>query len=977
MLLRLLILSERGEQQRTVTAFIREATATSRAREFLERYSEQPDSRESHLPPKHIKCGSNNTNNDYNTKDFQRINLISDGLSKIAIEQKFIHAETNNDIMNNNGNYIPGDVSRATQTIDKPSSNAPNFNELNSISSLENGCVNTNKIAYIDEDEHTNDPYRSSNMHIGDDQGDHVNAVGFNNIYTQGNSVQEIRALNDSEDDEAILNIMSKVSKDRGNNSTTEAKIASDKIQKSAEANPATGTQGKHDDNPFTYSAGQLRLHGNRVGTYDMQKSRTLGVKRDVLTADVSLIPANTSNSLLARDLVPAQFDGRETYARGLLDPTEDTRLNPQQANLDNEMANLKNQPDKCAIAKRRKENKKAKEAKNSYVVESKDGYMGNLSPEEILKRIEGDSKGKAKGNQKNGTNGSKDHSSIVTNGSRSSGGRKRSDKKDKAARRSLITDREVIELSAKMETLNTEKAKTVVVAETIGESKHESLMTGMRTSKAQTITSSSPQSNEIDEARSGATAAKVTMDEGVDDEEQYLSADEGANSNFSDDIYHTDEQSGASGSRDFISDGANYRADDEEVNPLPLTSEESEFIQVTGRSKRRAGAALVQHQQQTVAPGMDRRNVYFNSAIDRGARANIRRGGDRLRRSSIQLPPDSRRNQLSSCGNTSPSSVDYESSGGKGQTTGTSSSAQPQQQRQQQHLKFATSTSMSKKGKYGLPSSLQTSRTASPDRRSNQPLTLKYSVTTESSGPSPAVAPLSERKVLDHQIGTVTVVSAKAPAQRSWAEIAKQRLYDNVEIRPNEATMHNYPRTPVKEEHSVSAASSISGHAESAKKVEHSEQNRTISVETINSDLAVKDYSFFFDPNEPAGILSKESEPNSSKTVPKKANEDSKTFKPRCSGMVLNLDGGRQIVLPESDMITTGPASIVDIRQRPEVIIVNEMWKDFTKNPAEIMTYREYQRQKQGSDQKDRSSKEKNKETTKGVKKFYLEEKV
>lgn len=28
-------------------------------------------------------------------------------------------------------------------------------------------------------------------------------------------------------------------------------------------------------------------------------------------------------------------------------------------------------------------------------------------------------------------------------------------------------------------------------------------------------------------------------MDEGVDDEEQYLSADEGANSNFSDDIVH------------------------------------------------------------------------------------------------------------------------------------------------------------------------------------------------------------------------------------------------------------------------------------------------------------------------------------------------------------------------------------------------------------------------------------------------------
>lgn len=34
----------------------------------------------------------------------------------------------------------------------------------------------------------------------------------------------------------------------------------------------------------------------------------------------------------------------------------------------------------------------------------------------------------------------------------------------------------------------------------------------------------------------------------------------------------------------------------------------------------------------------------------------------------------------------------------------------------------------MSKK-KCGLPSSLQTSRAASPDRRSSQPLALKYSV--------------------------------------------------------------------------------------------------------------------------------------------------------------------------------------------------------------------------------------------------------
>ncbi|VDP13472.1 unnamed protein product [Onchocerca flexuosa] len=614
---------------------------------------------------------------------------------------------------------------------------------------------------------------------------------------------------------------------------------------------------------------------------------------------------------------------------------------------------------------------------------------MGNLSPEEILKRIEGDNRGKAKGNQKNGTNGSKvkentllfffqDHSSVVANGSKSSGGRKRGDKKDRqadkqAARRSLITDREVIELSAKMETLNVEKTKVIVVAETIAEPKHVSLRTG--TSKVSSlglteILALSPQSDDIEEAKSGATtAAKSTVDEGVDDEEQYLSADEGANSNFSDDIktelqYHTDEQSGASGSRDFISDGANYRADNEEINPLPVTSEESEFIQVTARSRRRAGVALFQQQQQSMAPGMDRKNVYFNSAIDRDSRTNIRRDADRLRRSSIQLPPDSRRNQPSSRGNTSPSSVDCESGGGKDQTIGINDSAQPQQQRQQQHLKFATSTSVSKKAKYGLPSSLQTSRAASPDRRGNQPLTLKYSIAAESlkSGSSPDVPFLSEnlsdakRKVSEHEIGTVTVGNIKTPAQRSWADIAKQRLYNDAETRPNDAShanMHGYSldaRTMVKEEHSLSAASSVSGHVQSAKKTEHSEQKRTVSVEAISSDLAVKDYSFFFDPNEPTGIVSKvicstsESEPTNSKNVPKEANADSKSkwylmefmiLQPRCSGIVLNLDGGRQLVLPESDVIAAGSSAIIDVNQRPEVITVNEIWRNFTEDPT------------------------------------------
>ncbi|VDP18041.1 unnamed protein product [Onchocerca flexuosa] len=244
------------------------------------------ESWESRLPSKHIKYGNNSASNCCNTKDFLRFNLTSDGSSKIAVEQSLIRAVANSDVMNSNDNRTSGDISRATQTVDKPSGIVINFNELNSVSSIENGCVNTNKIAYIDEDERTSDSYRSSNMPVGENLNDHMNGSAFKNVYTQGNSIQEIRALNDSEDDEVMLNIMSEVSKERESDSITEANIAGDRIQKSAEASPSTGIQGKHDDNPFTYSAGQLRLHGNRVGTYDMQKSRTLGVKRDVLTTD-------------------------------------------------------------------------------------------------------------------------------------------------------------------------------------------------------------------------------------------------------------------------------------------------------------------------------------------------------------------------------------------------------------------------------------------------------------------------------------------------------------------------------------------------------------------------------------------------------------------------------------------------------------------------------------------------------------------
>lgn len=114
--------------------------------------------------------------------------------------------------------------------------------------------------------------------------------------------------------------------------------------------------------------------------------------------------------------------------------------------------------------------------------------------------------------------------------------------------------------------------------------------------------------------------------------------------------------------------------------------------------------------------------------------------------------------------------------------------------------------------------------------------------------------------------------------------------MYNDAETRPNDAShanLHDYSlnaRTTVKEGHFLSAtsisgkfvlcqvawefssfcpsckcpASCFPGHMQSAKKTEYSEQKRTISMEAISSNLTVKDYSFFFDPDEPTGIVSK-----------------------------------------------------------------------------------------------------------------------
>lgn len=73
--------------------------------------------------------------------------------------------------------------------------------------------------------------------------------------------------------------------------------------------------------------------------------------------------------------------------------------------------------------------------------------------------------------------------------------------------------------------------------------------------------------------------------------------------------------------------------------------------------------------------------------------------------------------------------------SGGKGHTGGAGAGAAVHPQQQQPQSRPATSIAAGKKTKFGAPSSLQASRTTSPDRRSTQSSTGRYAVAAAAAG--------------------------------------------------------------------------------------------------------------------------------------------------------------------------------------------------------------------------------------------------
>uniref|UniRef100_A0A915AVQ6 Uncharacterized protein n=2 Tax=Parascaris univalens TaxID=6257 RepID=A0A915AVQ6_PARUN len=626
-------------------------------------------------------------------------------------------------------------------------------------------------IAYIDDEEHAADVKGAVRVTMNKEA-----TTFMPRNYTRGNIVHEMRALNEG-DKEGVPNGESNNSSAVGTSSARSTMLNDgEKRQRN--------TAVDYDENSFAYTWGQFRVRNNKHGSYDMGNELTTSgvderqvseVTRGDSALDGSLMTStrapgecrvypgvafmhlysatNAASALLEHSLQPARYDQREQYAKNYLQPTDNTLLSPNPASAlgqqDNDMAILKTQqPDKCALAKKRKEKRRAKEQENVYVAESRDGYMGNLSPDEIVRRIEGDEKtektdekSKSKGGQRSGNNNasSKDvsvplHVVSKTN----SAAKKKSDKERRhnGAEKTIISpkrslDNGNVSSDAKMNG-NGELRNSVdpfantpsVVSSRIMPTNDDSVHSAGGGVSAK-VGRSSEQSSEGD---SGATAGGVDeempCDEvlDVDDEEQYMSADEGVNSAASDDVYHTDELSGTSGSRDLMSDAGNYRADDELVVPSSISPEEAEFIPVTARSRKKAAAS---------AFGTDKRT--FNTGVtERGGniRSNFTRDGVRQRRNSAQLTVETGAPRI----HHSPSPnerIKYSGPPTRRQLNSLADFIEDSTVVRAQSHKWAqhggkwhggATQSRAVGDRPPAPSSLHTSRAASPDRRASQP---------------------------------------------------------------------------------------------------------------------------------------------------------------------------------------------------------------------------------------------------------------
>ncbi|VDN07661.1 unnamed protein product [Thelazia callipaeda] len=560
------------------------------------------------------------------------------------------------------------------------------------------------------------------------------------------------------------------------------------------------------------------------------------------------------------------------------------------------------------------------------------------------------------------------DQSIVMGSGSKSnSTGRKKGDKKERpsdkmAVKRTEPANSNEVEHLAKTD--DTDKQTPSVVASKHAitpEPKYGSVKVAQPTER-KIVRTASPVVK-VQQSAGGAKAfayrtTKTTraQEEGIEEDEQYLSAEEGRNVDFSDNStakvrqYRAHEQSRPSGSKDLVRDGASYRFDNGNDKVPPVTSEETGFIQVTAKSKRRgggngvvstgAGVGFAHHQQGVNVTGIDRRSTYTTSTAERGGKNHGRReNGDRMRRSSVQFPSEKQKNLPLSRGIRSPSPVDHKSSNMDGKNQG------GQWLVQQTQVKATATLGGGRKGKYG-GASHQASRTTSPDRRTSQLQNPKYSTAAIATASGSIIVAASSPEAASDSERKRDSVNGKS----SWADIAKKRLgNENVESRPKDTFAHHSLNVRVT---SADGHSLVCGHTEKAQEMEQNEKQQVVS----NADSFAEVVSCSVEAEaqrEAEAVVEAESGVEVEAKVDA-GNSSGAIFK--VSGIVLKLDSGKQVVLPENDL-TNKSSSIVNCNERPEIAVMQKFWKYFVDTSTGApLNYREYKRRKEERKQEEES---------------------
>ncbi|MFH4980529.1 hypothetical protein AB6A40_007238 [Gnathostoma spinigerum] len=194
------------------------------------------------------------------------------------------------------------------------------------------GCdaaTNTSGIAYIDEDEYTDEDNNFA-------QSFGIRKVADRNIrcYRQGNITHELHALNEDPKKTTISSVRQN-SEIEPLGDQVVCVIDSNSINShfGANANRSTLKKADYADNSFRYTSGKYHVHGSRQGSYDMTQSRTSSANDYGSTNSSAELRENIETvpleGIFTDNLRSSPYTVNERYISSYLQPTESAYLHP------------------------------------------------------------------------------------------------------------------------------------------------------------------------------------------------------------------------------------------------------------------------------------------------------------------------------------------------------------------------------------------------------------------------------------------------------------------------------------------------------------------------------------------------------------------------------------------------------------------------------------------------------------------------